>query len=142
MISQTKVKWVDGIQFEGTDESGHQVIMDGAVDNGGTDRGFRPTKLLVMALAGCTGMDVISILKKKHAKVKSFEINIKAESNDEYPKKFQTMHVEYVLSGLALVEEEVKRAIQLSEEKYCIIRNTLAPSVTLSSSYKILSENL
>lgn len=139
MITEAKVKWVDGIQFEGTDESRHQVIMDGALDHGGTDKGFRPTKLLIMALAGCTGMDVISILKKKHANVNSFEINVKAESNDEYPKKFHTMNVEYIISGLNLIEEDVKRAIQLSEEKYCIIRNTLAPSVAITSSYKIQS---
>ena len=137
MISHAKVKWIDGIHFEGTDESGHNVILDGSLDYGGTDAGFRPTKLLLIALAGCTGMDVISILKKKQTNVVNFEINVKAESNDEYPKKFQTMHIEYVLRGSNLHEEDVKRAIKLSEEKYCIIRNTLAPSVNFSSSYKI-----
>ena len=140
MISNAKVKWIDGIHFEGTDESGHKVIMDGALENGGADSGFRPTKLLLMALAACTGMDVISILKKKQAQVTGFEINVKGEANDEYPKKYNAMHVEYVLSGADLMEEDVKRAIQLSEEKYCIIRNTLAPSVILSSSYKIFPE--
>jgi putative redox protein len=137
MISNAKVKWVDGLHFEGTDEAGHHVIMDGALDSGGTDKGFRPTKLLLMSLATCTGMDVISILKKKHAQVTGFEISVKAEANDEYPKKYNQMHVEYVLHGKDLLDEDVKRAILLSEEKYCIIRNTLAPSVVLSSSYKI-----
>jgi putative redox protein len=137
MISSSTVKWVDGLHFEGTDNAGHSVIMDADLDSGGTDKGFRPTKLLMFALAGCTGMDVISILKKKHAQVTGFEINIQAESNDEYPKKFHTMHVEYVLHGKDLLEEDVKRAILLSEEKYCIVRNTLAPSVQLSSSFKI-----
>ena len=111
--------------------------MDGALESGGTDKGFRPTKLLLMSLATCTGMDVISILKKKQADVTGFEISVKAEANDEYPKKYNTMHVEYVLHGKDLQEEDVKRAILLSEEKYCIIRNTLAPSVQLTSSYKI-----
>jgi len=138
MIGTATVKWVEGIQFEGTDESGHIVVMDGALENRGKDRGFRPTKLLMMSLAACTGMDVISILKKKQVDIHSFEINVKSEANDEYPKRFHTMHVEYVLKGSdELLEEDVKKAIQLSEEKYCIIRNTIAPAVKLSSSYKI-----
>jgi len=138
MISNATVKWVDGLHFEGTDEAGHRVIMDGDLESGGSDKGFRPTKLLLISLATCTGMDVISILKKKQAQVHGFEISVKAEANDEFPKKYHTMHVEYVLHGKSLLEEDVKRAILLSEEKYCIIRNTLAPSVKLSSSFKII----
>lgn len=137
MKNHVKVVWNQDSQFIGLDDYQHKMVLDHGPNAEGIDEGFRPSHLLLLGLAGCTGMDVISILQKKNSAVTHFEIEATGEANDDYPKKYYQMHITYHLTGHQIKEADVKRAIELSETKYCIVRNTLAPSVSISSSFTI-----
>ena len=93
-----------------------------------------------MGLGGCTGMDIVSILEKKKQKVTAFEMNINGEVAENLPKSFTGIHVEYVITGKDISEEAVKRAIDLSREKYCLVGITLGKSADMTFSYKIIQE--
>lgn len=115
MTIQAQVKWIDELQFVARAGSGPAVVMD-ASDSGG---GAGPMELVLMGTAGCTAMDVITILKKKRLKVTGFKINISGERAEEYPKRYTDIHIEYVIYGTDLKPGGVKQAIDLSEKKYC-----------------------
>jgi len=134
------VKWVEGLQFVARDNRGHAFVVDTNPEVGGLNQGFTPGKLLLTALAGCTAMDVISILQKKQQKISSFEVVVWGEQALDYPKKFVKIRVEYRLKGKDIQPEAVERAIQLSEEKYCMVRASLMPQVEITSSYRIESD--
>ena len=137
MINHVKVVWNKEAQFIGIDDFNHRMVLDHGPNAEGIDEGFRPSHLLLLGLAGCTGMDVISIMQKKNAVITRFEIEVTGEANDEYPKKYYQMHTLYHVTGHQIKEADLKRAIELSETKYCIVRNTLAPSVSITSDFTI-----
>ena len=114
-----KVIWKQRMSFEGTSDSGFKVSLGTVPEVGGDDDGFRPLELLAIGLAGCTAMDVISILAKKREEVTSFEVRVHADRQAEHPKVFTHLTIEYVLSGNNLSREAVERAVQLSADKYC-----------------------
>jgi putative redox protein len=114
-----KVVWKKRMSFDGTSDSGFTVPLGTVPAVGGDDDGFRPLELIAIGLAGCTAMDVISILSKKRQDVTSFEVQVHAERQDEHPKVFTHLTVEYILSGNDLSKEAVERAVQLSADKYC-----------------------
>ena len=120
-MSQVKayVKQINGISFVGKTDSNHWVTMDGPEDFGGSNAGIRPKELMLLALGGCTGSDVVAILQKKRIDVRSFEINITAEMTDDHPKVYSSMNIEYVFKGKGIKETDVERAIELSQTKYC-----------------------
>ncbi len=122
---QAKVTLVDGLQFVGEASSGHAIVMDGDHEFGGSDTGIRPSELLLVGIGGCSGMDVISILRKKKQDVTGFEILIDGNKADSHPKKFTDMTIKYIVKGKNLSEEAVKRAVQLSMDKYCSVKATL-----------------
>lgn len=134
----TKVKYTDGLQFVGESASGHAIVMDGNQDVGGNNTGMRPMELLLIALGGCTGMDVASILRKKKQPFRGIEINIKGQKAENYPKKYSDIGLEFIVKGTALSEEAVRRAIELSMEKYCSVKASLSAEVKWS--YKIAEE--
>jgi putative redox protein len=134
-----KVKWVDGLQFVGESGTGHAIVMDGDHEVGGKDTGIRPTELLLIGLGGCSGMDIASILTKKKQQVTGIEINVKGEKADTYPKKFTEMEIEFIVSGRDLSEEAVKRAVDLSMEKYCSVKATIEGSAKVNFSYRIIN---
>jgi len=115
MAIQAQVKWIDDLQFVARAGSGPAVVMDSS-DSGG---GAGPMELILMGTAGCTAMDVITILKKKRFNVTGFEINISGERAEEYPKRYTDIHIEYVVYGTDIKPEGIKQAIDLSEKKYC-----------------------
>lgn len=135
-----KVTFVKGMQFVGTASSGHAVVLDGDHEVGGEDTGLRPSELLLIGLGGCSGMDVISILRKKKQEVTSFEINVHGNKVESHPKRFENMTVEYVVKGRNISEDAVKRAVELSFTKYCSVKATLEGSVNLSYTYKIIED--
>jgi len=137
MSVNAKITLVDGMQFVGTANSGHEVIMDAAPEVGGQNKGSRPMELVAIALGGCTGMDVISILRKKKQDVRGFEINVTGQKADEYPKRYTSMHIEFVIKGKDISEEAVKRAIELSSDKYCAVSGTIKPGTEVTHSYRI-----
>jgi len=114
-----KVIWQEKMSFEGTADSGFKVPLGTATELGGNDDGFRPLELLAIGLAGCTAMDVISILSKKKQDVKNFEVRVHADRAEEHPKVFTHLTIEYVVSGKDLDRAAVERAVELSETKYC-----------------------
>lgn len=131
------VKQLKGITLVGKTDSNVWITMDGPEEFGGSNAGVRPKELVLLALAGCTGSDVVSILQKKRAKLEDFEIYIDAETRDEHPQVFTKIHIEYVFYGSELKKEDVERAIELSSTKYCSVQAMLRPSVEISHSYRI-----
>lgn len=114
-----KVTWKHGLSFEGSADSGFTLPMGGSVADGGENDGFRPLELLLVGLGGCTGMDVISILKKKQQDVTNFEIKVHADRASDHPRVFTKIILEYVVTGHHVDPAAVDRAIELSATKYC-----------------------
>ena len=113
------LKQVKGLTLAAKGETNHWITMDGPEKLGGSDAGVRPKELVLMALAGCTASDVISILQKKRVKLSDFEINITAQQSESHPKVFTHIDLEYVFYGKDIKEKDVERAIELSTETYC-----------------------
>src|SRR5438132_9284787 len=99
--------------------SGHHVTLDAAEQDGGQNSGFRPMELFLVGLGGCTGMDVISILRKKRQQVTGYEVHVSGIRAEDHPMVFVEITVEYVITGHHVQPEAVERAIQLSEQRYC-----------------------
>lgn len=132
-----KVSWKNGMSFEGVADSGFSINLGTSSDYGGDDDGFRPLELMLISLAGCTGMDVISILQKKRQEVTSFEIKVHAERSTEHPRVFTDVHVEYILSGNNLDAAAVERAVELSSTKYCPAQAMLKHAIPISNTITI-----
>lgn len=132
------VTCTEGLLFTGHADSGHSVVMDGSEHVGGSDSAPRPSELLLLSLAGCTGMDVISILRKKRQSVTSLRVSVSGEQKEEYPASFRHLKVTYTVSGEDIDPEAVRRAIELSEEKYCSVGATLKEEVKVTSDFEIV----
>lgn len=132
--------WREGLSFTGTAESGFTVPMGTNVEFGGADDGFRPLELMIVSLAGCTGMDVISILQKKRQQVTAFQVNVQAERATEHPKVITSIAVEYHFQGHNLDRAAVERAVELSETKYCSARAMLSQIVPMTTEIRIEEE--
>lgn len=140
-MAKAKVKLVDNMQFVGTADSGHAVVMDtSAASAGGNNTAATPMELLLKAFGGCSGMDVISILRKKKQKVTKFELNVEGEMAKDYPHMYTAIHIEYLVTGKDIAEDAVKRAIDLSLGKYCSVGATLGKAAKITHSYKIIQE--
>ena len=137
---EAKVTLVKDMQFNGKATSGHTLTMDADDTAGGSNAGFRPMELLLVGFGGCSGMDVISILRKKRQQVSALEINVKGEKTDSYPKIYKEVHIEYVVTGKGVQKDAVERSISLSLEKYCSVGATLAKSGIITHSYRIVEE--
>jgi putative redox protein len=137
---KAKVTLLDNMQFTGTASSGHTLIMDAEDESGGHNKGFRPMELLLVGFGGCSGMDMISILRKKRQQVSGLEINVRGEKSDTAPKIYKKVHIEYVIKGKGVEKEAVERAIDLSLEKYCSVAATLAKAGTVTHTYRIIEE--
>ncbi len=132
-----RVKHVEGLQFLGTADSGHGVVMDGSPKFGGTDSGPSPMELVLMGLGGCTGMDIAYVLKKKKQPLEGLEINLKGELAKSEPKRYSNIEIEFVVKGRGLDEAAVEKAVKLSMEKYCSVKFSLEGQVSISHSFKI-----
>ena len=134
---QAIVRQIDGVTFLAKGDSGHWVSMDGPQDFGGSNGASRPKELVLFALGGCTGSDVVAILRKKRVPLKGFEMQIKATQAEEHPQVYTDIHVEYVFYGTGINPADVERAIELSTTKYCSVSAMLRSSVKLTHSYRI-----
>ncbi len=128
------VKWYGQMAFSASAPSGHKVKMDAAPDLGGGNAGMRPTELLLSALGGCTGINIISILKKMRLNPTSFHMEIEGIRANERPKRFTELFVHYYFEG-DLPEDKVERAIVLTNEKYCSVAHSL--NAKISSTFSI-----
>ncbi len=127
----------NGITFAGRTDTNHWVMMDGPEEFGGKDSGIRPKEMLLLALAGCTGSDVASILAKKRIALDSFDIEITAQQTDEHPKVYESMHIEYIFRGKGIAVKDVERAIELSQTKYCGVTIMFEKAMKITHSYRI-----
>ena len=127
------IKWTGKMSFLAETPSGHQIQMDASEDVGGQNSGARPTELILSAVAGCTGIDIISILQKMRLEPTSFHMDIKGDRAENHPKRFTHIHIHYALEG-DLPEEKVVRAIELSNDKYCSVSHSLNAEMTTSYS--------
>ncbi|MHB9091915.1 MAG: OsmC family protein [Chloroflexota bacterium] len=134
-----KLTWEKGMAFTGHTGSGHEMRLDASAESGGADSAGRPLETLLVALGGCTGMDVVSILRKMRQEVTDYEINLHAERAREHPKVFTRVVVEHVLTGHNLSEDAVKKAIGLSENKYCSANAMLRKAVPIEFRYRIVN---
>ena len=138
---KANVNWNGGMVFTGAADSGFPVRMDTTVEGGGSNSGVRPTELIALALAGCTAMDVISILQKKRQNVGKFEISVDAPRSADHPKVFTRAVLTYRFTGTDIEEAAVLRAIELSATKYCPVHAMLEQVFPIDILYEIYEED-
>jgi putative redox protein len=130
MKQAISMNWLSDMAFE-TSLNGHKLIVDASEDNGGNNLGPRPKALMLVALGGCTGMDVVSILKKMRVDYNSLEIVVEGDTAEEHPKKFLKMKVIYNFTGKDLPLEKIQKAVDLSRERYCGVYASYKDSIQI-----------
>ena len=136
MKHKVSTSWKGEMVFE-SDISGHRLTMDAPAEAGGKETGPRPKPLMMASLAGCTGMDVISILKKMRVKVDDFVIHIEGDLTDDIPKHYKKMHVVYEFTGKNLPMDKLKKAVEMSKEKYCGVSYTYKQAMEISYEIRV-----
>jgi putative redox protein len=137
---EAKVNWRGGLGFNGTAETGFTVSCGADVGVGGANDGFRPMELLAIGLAGCTGMDVISILQKKRQDVTAFEVKAHLDRKESHPKVFTRATLEYLVTGHGIEEAAVRRAIELSATVYCPAQAMFGQIMPIELTYSIFED--
>jgi len=138
---KARVKWVEDVMFVTESGSGHAVVVDGAPEYGGRNLGPRPMELLLMGMGGCTAFDVMTILKKSRQDVTSCEAELEAERADAVPAVFTRIHVRFIVKGRGLKDVQVKKAVDLSADKYCSASIMLGQAgVVITHDYEIVEE--
>lgn len=138
---KARIKWVENACLVGESESGHCIVLDGSPEIGGRNIGVRPMETILIGLGGCTAMDVLSILKKQRQQVTDCIIEIDGKRGDDHPKVFNKIHLHFIISGYQLKEPQVKRAIDLSAEKYCSVSAMLEKTAQITHDYEIREAN-
>jgi putative redox protein len=138
MKSSVSIKWIENMEFQ-ADVEGHKISLDIDVESGGKNKGPKPKPLMMVALGGCTGIDVVSILKKMKVDLEYFNIVIEADMTEEHPKVYEKMHVIYEFKGKDLPFDKLERAIELSRDKYCGVSAMYKQAFEMSYEIKILS---
>jgi putative redox protein len=128
---EIKIDWLDNMAFK-TEVNGHELVIDASSEVGGENRGPRPKPLMLVALAGCTGMDVVSLLKKMRVEVEAFSVKVVGDVTEEHPKHFDAMHVIYEFKGKDLPMDKLVKAVTLSDEKYCGVSATLKKGIKIT----------
>ena len=138
---KARIKWVQDAMFLGESGSGHSIVMDGPEDHGGRNMGPRPMETLLMGIGGCATFDVVHILRKSRQQVADCVAEIEAERSDEVPAVFTKIHFHFKVAGKKLGDNKVKRAVELSAEKYCSASIMLAKAgVDITHSYEVIEE--
>ena len=131
------VRWVDGAMFEATADTGHTVVMDGAPEIGGRNRGSRPMEVVLMGAGGCSAADVISILAKARQEVTDCVVELEAERAEAVPRVFTRIHLHYVVTGRGLKPAAVERAVGLSADKYCSAMQMLNKTAAVTHDFEL-----
>ena len=132
------VNWVDGLLMVGKSDSGHTITMDGPPESGGENLGVRPMEMLLLGVAGCTMIDVVTTLKKMRQDLSHLETKINAERATDHPKVFTDIHIQFILKGQNLDEKKVDKAITLSAEKYCAASIMLGETATITHVFEVV----
>ncbi|SDC86791.1 putative redox protein [Williamwhitmania taraxaci] len=130
-------EWKGNMKFE-ADVFGHKIVVDADEASGGEDSGARPKPLLLVALAGCTGMDVVSILKKMHVAFDGLNIMVEADQTEEHPKHYEAMKVIYEFKGKDLPMDKLTKAVELSEERYCGVNAMFKKAMKMSYEIRVV----
>lgn len=137
---KASIDWRGDLQFEGTSGSGHRVIMDGPEDKGGKNAGVRPMEMLLLGVGACSASDVVGILKKSRQAIVDCRVEVTAARVDAVPAVFESIHLHFIVSGSELDEKRVKRAVDLSADKYCSASIMLAKAgVTMTHDFEIVT---
>ena len=135
----TSVHWLENVAFEAKSDSGHTILMDGSPEYGGENRGPRPMELILMGFGGCASFDIVTILKKSRQDVTNVVCQLKADRADTIPAVFTKIHLHFVVSGRAVKEKQVAKAVELSAEKYCSASKMLSDGgVIISHDFEII----
>ncbi len=138
---KASIQWVKDVSFVAESGSGHAVVLDGAPEYGGRNIGARPMELLLMGVGGCASFDVVTILKKARQQVTDVRAELSAERADAVPAVFTKIHLHFIVTGKALKESQVKKAVELSAEKYCSASAMLmAGGVEIIHDYEVVEE--
>ena len=135
---KARVKWVDNAMFIGESGSGHSIVMDGPPEGGGRNLGIRPMEMLLLGTGGCTAYDVVHILKKSRQAVTDCWVELEAERAPQEPKVFTRIHIHFVVAGDNLDDKAVRRAVDLTAEKYCSASIMLGKVAELTHDYEII----
>jgi putative redox protein len=137
MKTEVSIKWLGNMAFEG-EVGGHKIIVDAAPESGGQNLGARPKPLMLLALAGCTGMDVVSILKKMRVELDDFQVLVEGDMTEEHPKYYEKMKVIYQFKGKDLPMDKLEKAVSMSEEKYCGVAALYKKAIPLSYEIRVV----
>jgi len=137
-MSTVEIAWTKKLQFVGTDSTQHAIVLSSATEENRT--GVKPSDLLLMALGGCTAVDVVEILRKKRQQLTGLTIHVSGEQDADPPWTFRRMHLVYEVRGRGLAAGAVEQAVALSEDKYCSVRATLADKVEITREVRIVEE--
>lgn len=140
MSKTATVTWKGDMHFTATADTGFSLTLDAAPAVGGQDMGFRPMELMLVSLAGCTAMDVISILKKKRQDVTGLVVHVQGDQTSEYPKVYTEIRVIYTVYGRNIDPAAVERSIELSETKYCPASAMLGKTANIISAFEVVDE--
>ena len=133
-MGEVHVDWVKDMTFVGSDSTNHSVVISSPADG----VGMKPSELLLVSLAGCTAVDVVSILQKKRKTLTALRVSVNAEQvQDGWPRPYNKFHIHFEVTGVGLSDDEVRKAIELSEEKYCMISATLKPAGEVSFDFEV-----
>ena len=132
------VNWVYGMLMVGKSHSGHSITMDGPPEIGGENLGVRPMEMLLLGVAGCTMIDVVTTLKKMRQDLTNCETKLSAERADEHPKVFTDIHIQFIVKGQDLDPKKVEKAITLSAEKYCSASIMLGKTASITHDFEIV----
>lgn len=130
----------EGMCFDVETGSGHHLLLDAAEHNGGQDKGPRPMEMLLVALATCSGMDILAILRKKRQDITAYEVRVLGERTEDHPKIFVEIAVEHIFTGHAIRPEAVQHAIELTEERYCGASAMLGKTAKLTHTFRVVEE--
>lgn len=136
---QLSLNWKKDLTFTSTVPDGHSLVVSNDADESGQRPGFAPLELMALSVAGCTGMDVISILQKKRQQVSALELRIHTERAERHPRVWTRVKIEYLITGKDIDPQAVERSIQLSAEKYCSAQNMINKAVPIEHSYQIIA---
>lgn len=140
MKTSLNLNWIEGMSFE-SEVNGHKITIDADETVGGENKGPRPKPLMLLSLAGCTGMDVVSILKKMRVELDNFEIEVETEMTEEHPKHYNKINVIYKFWGKDLPLDKLEKAVNLSDERYCGVSAVYKKAIEMTNEIKINPEN-
>jgi putative redox protein len=138
--STVQIALQEGMHFQAHNEAGMAVSLDASPEHGGKGKGFGPMQLLLISLGSCTGMDVISILRKKRQDVTGYRVEVEGVQSTDYPRVFTAISIRHIVHGNDISEEAVRRAIDLSETKYCPAFAMLQQAAQITSTFVVQAQ--